>query len=142
LLCRPLGSMPGADMPSDLAAGAESSSGLMHGLIPGTPSVAAGSSAVPATSSPSSPSRVPAQPDPGTAGISGISTDTPAAPSTTEIAPPGSSAGELPVSNSHARPVTRLQTGIHKPKEYTDGTVRWGMIAATSGGSRFKNLWG
>jgi len=28
-----------------------------------------------------------------------------------------------------ARPVTRLQRGIVKPKIYTDGTVKWGMLA-------------
>jgi hypothetical protein len=30
------------------------------------------------------------------------------------------------------RPVTRSQRGIVKPKQYTDGTVRWGMTVATS----------
>jgi hypothetical protein len=33
------------------------------------------------------------------------------------------------------RPVTRLQRGIRKPKTYTDGTVRWGMVASTASGN-------
>jgi histone deacetylase 1/2 len=28
------------------------------------------------------------------------------------------------------RPVTRLQRGIRQPKRFTDGTVRWGMLAS------------
>lgn len=30
-----------------------------------------------------------------------------------------------------SRPATRLQHGIQKPKVYTDGTVRWGMVATS-----------
>jgi hypothetical protein len=29
----------------------------------------------------------------------------------------------------YTRPVTRLQHGIQKPKTYTDGTVRYGLLA-------------
>jgi hypothetical protein len=29
------------------------------------------------------------------------------------------------------RPVTRLQHGIRKPRIYTDGTVKWGMLASS-----------
>jgi hypothetical protein len=29
------------------------------------------------------------------------------------------------------RPSTRLQHGIHKPKVYTDGTVRYGLLATS-----------
>ena len=58
--------------------------------------------------------------------------------------PPESSAARAPMSNDAAlvaaaptppfklastRPFTRCQHGIHKPKQYTDGTVRWGMMA-------------
>jgi hypothetical protein len=32
----------------------------------------------------------------------------------------------------HQRPVTRLQQGFTKPKQYTDGTVRWCMSSITS----------
>ena len=32
------------------------------------------------------------------------------------------------------RPVTRLQQGIRKPKIYTDGTIRYGQLAATTEG--------
>lgn len=28
------------------------------------------------------------------------------------------------------RPATRLRHGIHKLKIYTDGTIRWGMLAS------------
>jgi histone deacetylase 1/2 len=35
-------------------------------------------------------------------------------------------------TSSPAGHVTRLQRGIVKPKQYTDRTVRWGMIAAAS----------
>lgn len=51
----------------------------------------------------------------------------------------GSGASEAPASTPAAsfsptvhRPTTRLQHGISKPKVYTDGTVRWGMLSTTS----------
>jgi histone deacetylase 1/2 len=34
--------------------------------------------------------------------------------------------------NLPQRPVTRLQQGIRKPKTYTDGTIRYGQLAASS----------
>lgn len=41
---------------------------------------------------------------------------------------------DLPAASSRSatpsRPTTRLQHDIHKPKVYTDGTVRWGMLGA------------
>lgn len=51
---------------------------------------------------------------------------------------PGSAvAGALaisPVPQPPQRPTTRLQQGINKPKGYTDGTVRWCMVAMLSAG--------
>jgi hypothetical protein len=49
---------------------------------------------------------------------------------------PGSSTPPHRASSSVAptagpRPVTRASKGIKKPKQYTDGTVRWGMSAIT-----------
>jgi hypothetical protein len=52
----------------------------------------------------------------------------------------GSSAPQVPMSApvktiapAATRPCTWLQGGIHKPKVYTDGTVQYGCIVATSG---------
>ncbi|XP_066358325.1 uncharacterized protein [Miscanthus floridulus] len=42
-----------------------------------------------------------------------------------------------PVSSSDqasSRPVTLRQHGIHKPKQYTDGTVKWGMLLTSEVG--------
>jgi histone deacetylase 1/2 len=45
----------------------------------------------------------------------------------------GSSVASRPVQQPAAtRPVTRAATGIHRPKEYKDGTVRW-LLSCTSG---------
>jgi hypothetical protein len=38
------------------------------------------------------------------------------------------------VDQTHAGPVTRRQHGIHKPKHYTDGTVRWGLMLSSGVG--------
>jgi len=48
--------------------------------------------------------------------------------------PPNSGlpAADAPVVQPDLRPMTRSQQGIMKPKQYTDGTVRWGMAVATS----------
>lgn len=35
-------------------------------------------------------------------------------------------------SSDHQHPITRLQQGISKPKQYTDGTVRWCMSSTIS----------
>jgi hypothetical protein len=43
-------------------------------------------------------------------------------------------AAASPVSDqvlASSRPRTRAQAGIHKPKQYTDGTIRYGMITTT-----------
>lgn len=47
-------------------------------------------------------------------------------------APPGSFAPASPAPAVAPRPITRLQQGIRKPKTYTDGTIRYGHLAATS----------
>jgi hypothetical protein len=54
---------------------------------------------------------------------------------------PGSGADIVPVvapvpsvDQTHAGPVTRRQHGIHKPKHYTDGTVRWGLMLSSGVG--------
>ena len=39
-----------------------------------------------------------------------------------------------PVPPPPQRPSTRLQQGVRKPKVYTDGTIRYGQLAATSEG--------
>ena len=50
-----------------------------------------------------------------------------------EILPSGSSVAVDPVApTAPPRPITRLSQGISQPKQYTDGTVRWCMMAATS----------
>lgn len=48
-----------------------------------------------------------------------------------EISTGGSSAGTPEEVAAPLRPVTRLQRGIQKKKIYTDGTVRYGMLAST-----------
>lgn len=100
------------------------------GLEPGaaSPPPQPGSSvATPSAIPPISPQRAP-QPGHGEGALDPMA-----------ILPDGSSAAELPTasattsngaapSNGPAqRPVTRLQRGIVKPKQYTDGTVRWCM---------------
>jgi histone deacetylase 1/2 len=35
------------------------------------------------------------------------------------------------IEKAATRPVTRLQNGIRKPHIYTDGTVKWGMLASS-----------
>jgi hypothetical protein len=42
----------------------------------------------------------------------------------------GSSAPSHGVAPSVPRPVTRASRGIKKPKEYTDGSVRWCLSAS------------
>jgi hypothetical protein len=37
-----------------------------------------------------------------------------------------------PLAPSVSRPVTRASKGIHKPKSYTDGTIRWGLSAMSA----------
>jgi hypothetical protein len=44
---------------------------------------------------------------------------------------PSTSSVDLATSEN-MRPITRSQSGIVKPKVYTDGTVRWGMLASSS----------
>lgn len=68
--------------------------------------------------------------------------------------PPGSSVPTSPVPNYATtfdpspdssqevqRPRTRLQSGIVKPKQFTDGTIRYGNICST-GESRYRKLLG
>ena len=44
----------------------------------------------------------------------------------------GSSAASMPVQHSAApRPATRASRGVHQPKKYTDGTMRW-CLSVTS----------
>lgn len=76
-------------------------------------------------------------------GSPGFSVATPSAPpaSRSDVAPipaadefsvPQDSAPEsVQVSDEQARPRTRSQHGIHKPKVYTDGTIRYGFLATT-----------
>lgn len=37
-----------------------------------------------------------------------------------------------PAAEQSQRPTTRLQQGIRQPKQYTDGTIRWGMSVIAS----------
>jgi hypothetical protein len=55
------------------------------------------------------------------------------------VAAPGGSGVQTPSvpygapsqpGGANSRPVTRLQHGISKPKMYTDGTMRWGMLSS------------
>jgi hypothetical protein len=55
---------------------------------------------------------------PGSAVASG--SGAPSLPATSSVPPP---------EQSSLRPRTRSQAGIHKPKQYTDGTIRYGMSA-------------
>jgi len=66
------------------------------------------------------------QTDPGQGGTSPSPS-----PTVAEIDPAGSSTPSVPAAH---RPVTRAQHGITKPKQYTDGTVRWCTLATSSAG--------
>ena len=59
---------------------------------------------------------------PPLAGSSAPATDQPTRSSTSPTAP------------ALQRPTTRLQQGIRKPKIYTDGTIRYGQLVATTEG--------
>lgn len=50
---------------------------------------------------------------------------------TREAAAAPSSTAAAPSSTPPPRPSTRSQHGIHKPKIYTDGTMRWGMFGVS-----------
>jgi hypothetical protein len=43
----------------------------------------------------------------------------------------GGSPADMPSSPEIQRPKTRLQSGIRKPKQYTDGTIRYGNLCST-----------
>ncbi|WVZ57430.1 hypothetical protein U9M48_007816 [Paspalum notatum var. saurae] len=60
-------------------------------------------------------------------GGSSAPTSSAADPSTSEVDPSTSEGG--PVASS--RPHTRLQSGISRPKRFTDGTIRWGNFSVT-----------
>jgi hypothetical protein len=79
-----------------------------------------GSSTSPGTSSSTQP---------GAAG-SGVASSAQSGSSTATA--PDAALPDPPVAPS--RPTTRSQHGIHKPKVYTDGTIRYGQLAATSEG--------
>jgi hypothetical protein len=53
-------------------------------------------------------------------------------PPGSSVSSPGSSAPSELETTPSARPHTRLQGGIRKPKIYTDGTIRYGCLAVTS----------
>ena len=75
---------------------------------------------------------------PPLAGSSAPATDQPTGSSLVESSAP---ATDQPTGSSTSlaapalqRPTTRLQQGIRKPKIYTDGTIRYGQLAATTEG--------
>lgn len=51
-------------------------------------------------------------------------------PGSSAAADPASSA--VPPSSPLQRPVTQLQRGIRQPKQYSDGTIRYGQVASVS----------
>lgn len=151
-MCSPTGSSAGPESEGDPTAAPLAVSGSASGstLAPGDQG--AGSSAASGASPPMSPvatnlvgSRVSATPDPpageaiATAAgplldlLSPTTTAMPDPPLSPEISSSGSSVTGAPAeSATPPRPITRLQRGISKPKQYTDGTVRWCMAAASS----------
>jgi len=112
-----------------------------HGDVSRPPSVIGSASVQPpggqsAAHTPSPAAEVSPTPDddavirtPGEISVSGSSTA-----GTEEVAapaPPEEVATPSPPAPAPLRPVTRLQRGIQKKKIYTDGTVRYGMLAST-----------
>jgi hypothetical protein len=140
-MCPPAGDSPntgiGVDSSSGNAAAPESASGSVLDTVsrfsaPALVSVGsfvAASSPLPSTVSPNL-----SQTDPHAGGG-----QDPISPGSVPASPLRSAAaGPSPTvpaaSTVLPHPSTRLQHGIHKPKIYTDGTVRWGMSAACVAG--------
>jgi hypothetical protein len=125
----PSGETAGASLEDDPIPGGATTSG--SGSTPDSPASSsvrrggptasnAGSSVSASTAAPTATPAPQPQADPPAGEQAGPS-------ATVEIAP-GSSAVNVPAAPAPAqRPTTRSQHGIHKPKIYTDGTVRWGM---------------
>lgn len=132
------GDLPAPDFPRT-GRGSASGSEAAQVPSPARPSSApSGSSAVGAATPPSPSNGVSAQTDPSGAG-STLSSDAAGDPgqiassgSSTPVDPVATSDFSVPTNSAPSRPVTRLQQGISKPKVYTDGTMRWGGLAATS----------
>ena len=129
-LCHPNGSSSVAAEVDPLGTAATASASPTRsplGLEPGveSPFPQAGSSvATPSATPPTSPQRA-SQPE----GALDPMVILPDGSSAVELAtaPTTTSDGAAPSNGAAQWPVTRLQRGIVKPKEYTDGTVRWCM---------------
>lgn len=130
-MCLPNGGSRGADREVDSAADAmadpsQSSMGSVPSgptLLPHGSDLAGSSAATPTPTPPASP-LVESQGDPVEGGSGVLSPGSPA--SSGSLSLPVATAAPAPPT----RPSTRLQHGIVKPKVYTDGTVRWGMLGA------------
>lgn len=135
-MCRSLGDSTElrGDRPSEaVAPAAASSSGLVEIPLPGatttTGAAGAGSSAVSSSPATSSSPHVAAQWDPATGSLTPNPVGSSAAPLGSAMASPDAAPAVSLAPPSQQGPVTRLQRGISKSKIYTDGIVRWGMLA-------------
>jgi hypothetical protein len=71
-------------------------------------------------------------PPPGSSAAPDRTRTTHSTPNPGSATAPGSSAPSNSVALHAPRPVTRASRGIRKPREYTDGTVRWGLSAVST----------
>lgn len=93
-----------------------------------------GSSASPSPTTPSPADRVAAHGDPVEGGQVPPSREVDLSPGSHVAAPESGAVASsaAPSATDVHRPTTRLQHGIAKPKQYTDGTMRWCMTATAS----------
>jgi histone deacetylase 1/2 len=109
---------------------AESASGSEAISIVLPPAAEAGLSAAGSFNPVTSSTRVGAQQDPNSPSQTLDSMGSTAPPSGSAVTPSGAASSVASAFPPQQGPVTRLQRGISQPKVYTDGTVRWGMLAA------------
>ena len=133
-MCRGPGGSTDSQVDPSTVSGSDSLS--TSGSVPlqssgSTSSTASGSSAASAPMLTTSALPAAAQPDP-VQGESSTSPDGDGVTAGSDVPPAGSGEDSVAMattdSSSPPRRVTRLQHGISKPKQFTDGTVRWGML--------------
>jgi hypothetical protein len=138
----PGAALSGASSPGSqpiIAAGGSSSTGEARAQASGRRDMLVGSSALSSASAGSSAPSPPAEDgvspasDPRGSTVQLDAREFAAMAPALGISPVAPSTSSVDLATSeNMRPITRSQSGIVKPKVYTDGTVRWGMLASSS----------
>ncbi|KAK1573098.1 hypothetical protein QYE76_008309 [Lolium multiflorum] len=126
-------SSSGSPPPSDQAPDTPAASASARRASPAHPSGRAAGSSAPGRARGSTPTASSdTQGVPGSPVASGGASSAASSAATGSAGSSGSSAPASPVPQPVARrPVTRASQGIKRPKQYHDGTIRWGMSAVT-----------